>query len=222
MHASIDVHFELTIQESKTVTLATLGQSITDLDIEERLIEEIVESVDTQLTESYCGERYEHGNGKKRHQRAGTTTRTATTSAGEHEVTLQQVHDTAEESYFRPVEDAIGFDGKKHYQEDVSMYSVELATKMSYRDAAAEGELFTPMLSPSTINRRVIEYGEQLEQFNRDQTEDRETGCLQADATRRFGEVIRARTWFGQFRELVLKCAVRNTELRLSGSTIGS
>ena len=29
----------------------------------------------------------------------------------------------------------------------------------------------------------------------------------------RFGGRLRARTWFGQFRELVLKCAVRNVEL---------
>lgn len=29
---------------------------------------------------------------------------------------------------------------------------------------------------------------------------------------RRFGETLRARTWFGQFRELVLKAAVRNVE----------
>ena len=33
---------------------------------------------------------------------------------------------------------------------------------------------------------------------------------------RRYGEVIRSRTWYGQFRELVLTCAVRNVELSLS------
>lgn len=33
---------------------------------------------------------------------------------------------------------------------------------------------------------------------------------------RRFGGRLRARTWFGQFRELVLKCAVRNVELSVS------
>lgn len=32
----------------------------------------------------------------------------------------------------------------------------------------------------------------------------------------RFGETLRARTWFGQFRELVLKAAVRNIELAVS------
>lgn len=31
----------------------------------------------------------------------------------------------------------------------------------------------------------------------------------------RYGGTLRARIWFGQFRELVLKCAVRNTELSL-------
>jgi len=34
----------------------------------------------------------------------------------------------------------------------------------------------------------------------------------------RFGGTLRARTWFGQFRELVLKCAVRNVELALKAS----
>lgn len=36
---------------------------------------------------------------------------------------------------------------------------------------------------------------------------------------RKYGEIVRARTWFGQFRELVLKCAVRNVELALDRST---
>jgi len=35
---------------------------------------------------------------------------------------------------------------------------------------------------------------------------------------RKYGEIVRARTWFGQFRELVLKCSVRNIELNVSHS----
>ena len=34
----------------------------------------------------------------------------------------------------------------------------------------------------------------------------------------RFGGTLRARTWFGQFRELVLKCSVRNVELAVKAS----
>jgi IS5 family transposase len=36
---------------------------------------------------------------------------------------------------------------------------------------------------------------------------------------RKYGEIVRARSWYVQFRELVLKCAVRNVELALSDST---
>jgi IS5 family transposase len=36
---------------------------------------------------------------------------------------------------------------------------------------------------------------------------------------RKYSESVRARTWFSQFRELVLKWAVRNVELALDGST---
>jgi IS5 family transposase len=35
---------------------------------------------------------------------------------------------------------------------------------------------------------------------------------------RKYGPIVRARTWFGQFRELVLKCAIRNIELSLTAS----
>jgi IS5 family transposase len=37
---------------------------------------------------------------------------------------------------------------------------------------------------------------------------------------RKYGEIVRARSWYVQFRELVLKCAVRNVELTLSASNL--
>lgn len=37
---------------------------------------------------------------------------------------------------------------------------------------------------------------------------------------RRFGGTLRERTWFGQFRELVLICAVRNVELAVKASNV--
>jgi len=37
---------------------------------------------------------------------------------------------------------------------------------------------------------------------------------------RKYGEIVRARSWYVQFRELVLKCAVRNVELSLSASNV--
>ncbi|MFT4957790.1 MAG: hypothetical protein ACI9EZ_001108, partial [Halobacteriales archaeon] len=37
---------------------------------------------------------------------------------------------------------------------------------------------------------------------------------------RKYGEIVRTRTWFGQFRGLVLKRAVRNVELALDAEEI--
>lgn len=36
-----------------------------------------------------------------------------------------------------------------------------------------------------------------------------------ASLRRRFDDTIRARTWFGQFREIVLKAAVKNIEVAI-------
>ncbi|RJS84655.1 hypothetical protein CW713_02305 [Methanophagales archaeon] len=41
-----------------------------------------------------------------------------------------------------PLEDRIELDGKKVYQEDISVISAELATKLTYRDAVKEGKQF--------------------------------------------------------------------------------
>jgi len=102
-------------------------------------------------------------------QRAGTDTRTAVTTAGEHEFSLHYVEDTAaspdESSYFRPVEDVLDFDGQNRYQQDIAAKSVDLATSLSYRDAANHGDSFVSMPSPTTINRRAKKYGHKLKQF---------------------------------------------------------
>lgn len=169
MHVEINAQFEFSIDSDKTIPLATLGEFLTEQDIPARLLEAIVESLDEQLVEAYCGEKHAHGNGDERFQRAATKTRTAITTAGDHDLSLQYVEDTAaeqeEDSYFRPVEDIIAFDGQKQYQQDISAKSVDLATSLSYRDAAEHGDGFASMPSPTTINRRVKEYGSKLKAF---------------------------------------------------------
>ncbi|MCD6455497.1 MAG: hypothetical protein J7K81_01725 [Methanophagales archaeon] len=47
-----------------------------------------------------------------------------------------------ERGFSCPLEDRIEFDGKKVYQEDISVISAELATKLTYRDAVKEGKQF--------------------------------------------------------------------------------
>jgi len=116
MHATIDVRFELSIDDDKTLPLATLAEAVTDQNLEAVLLESLVESLDAASVEALCGEKHAHGNGDQRFQRAGTDTRTAVTTAGEHEFSLHYVEDTAaspdESSYFRPVEDVLDFDGR--------------------------------------------------------------------------------------------------------------
>jgi len=169
MHATIDVRFELSIDDDKTLPLATLAEAVTDQNLEAVLLESLVESLDAASVEALCGEKHAHGNGDQRFQRAGTDTRTAVTTAGEHEFSLHYVEDTAaspdESSYFRPVEDVLDFDGQNRYQQDIAAKSVDLATSLSYRDAANHGGSFVSMPSPTTINRRAKKYGHKLKQF---------------------------------------------------------
>jgi len=87
----------------------------------------------------------------------------------ENTSSLHYVEDTAaspdESSYFRPVEDVLDFDGQNRYQQDIAAKSVDLATSLSYRDAANHGDSFVSMPSPTTINRRAKKYGHKLKQF---------------------------------------------------------
>ncbi|MFQ3295782.1 MAG: hypothetical protein ACI8VE_002872 [Natrialbaceae archaeon] len=184
MHATVDVRLEITIDDDKTLTLGTLASEINDQEIEAKIVESVVQEADSQSIQEYCGEKYERGNGTKRFQRAGTTTRTATISAGTHEFRLHQAKDTEKNRYFRPVENIITFDGKKHYQEDISMHGVDLATKLSYRDAVEEGERFTQMPSKTTINRRVKEYGTKLREFLTEAINGTQSACVQDDGTK--------------------------------------
>lgn len=79
------------------------------------------------------------------------------------ELTLHKVKDHKTGRTFKPVEEIIEFNGKKVYQEDILMKGVELATKMTYRDASKEGKLFIKeFLSASTLNAQVIEYGTKI------------------------------------------------------------
>jgi len=170
MHATIDVRFTISIDEDKTVPLATLAEFVTEQNVESVMLESMVESLDAARVEALCGEKHAHGNGDQRFQRAGTDTRTAVTTAGEHEFDLHYIEDTDadhdESSYFRPVKDVFDFDGQNRYQQDIAAKSVELATSLSYRDTADHGDgIFERMPSPTTINRRAKEYGSKLKQF---------------------------------------------------------
>jgi hypothetical protein len=188
MHATIDVRFSISIDEDKAIPLATVAEFVTEQNVESLLLEEVVESLDKARVEALCGEKHAHGNGDRRFQRAGTDTRTAVTTAGGHDFTLSYVEDTAaaqdEASYFRPVEEVLDFDGQNRYQQDIAAKSVDLATSLSYRDAADHGDSFVSMPSPTTINRRAKEYGSKLTQFLPECLAGEDADAVVADGTK--------------------------------------
>ena len=189
MHAKVNVRFEIRIDEQKELPLATLAEFITEQQIESTLLEAVVHSLDEQLVEALCGPKHARGNGDQRYQRRGSKSRSAVTTAGEHDFSLHYVEDTTadpdEESYFRPVEEIITFDGQKQYQQDISAQCVDLATNLSYRDTAdhvADGVGKTP--SATTINRRAIEYGSKLKEFLPECITGSQKDAVVADATK--------------------------------------
>jgi hypothetical protein len=188
MHAEINVRFTISIDDDKTIPLAILAEVLTEQNIESVLLEELVESLDASRVEALCGEKHARGNGNQRFQRAGNDTRTAVTTAGEHEFTIHYVEDTDadddESSYFRPVEDVLDFDGQNRYQQDIAAKCVDLATSLSYRDAADHGDGFVPMPSPTTINRRAKEYGSKLKQYLPDCIAETDADAIVPDGTK--------------------------------------
>jgi hypothetical protein len=193
MHATINMRFTICIDEDKTVPLATLAEFVTEQNVESVLLESMVESLDASRVEALCGEKHATGNGDRRFQRAGTDTRTAVTTAGEHEFSLHYVEDTAadrdESSYFRPVEDVLSFDGQNRYQQDIAAKSVDFATSLSYRDAADHGDGILPeMPSPTTINRRAKEYGSKLKQFLPDCVAETDADAVIPDGTKCYSQ----------------------------------
>lgn len=182
MHAT-NVRLDLRIDTDKSITVGALALAVDEQGHGRVLFEQLIESLDNRLVRQYCGEKYQHGNGRARHQRAGTTTKTIVTVLGTSKLTLSYVHDTAEESYFRPIEDTIQFNGQKRYQQCISTKAATLATKNSYRDATIVGNEFVETPSPSTINRRVHQLGSQVQERLADATEDEKFETVIPDGT---------------------------------------
>ena len=56
MHAEINVRFELSIDDDKTIPLAVLAEFVTDQNVESVLLEELVKSFDAARVGALCGE----------------------------------------------------------------------------------------------------------------------------------------------------------------------
>jgi hypothetical protein len=192
MRVTLTADLDVAIDLDEQYPVALLADWISQQSVKSALLEGLIESLNEMLVEAYCGQKHATGNGNQRFQRSATSTRSAVTTAGEQEFTLNYVEDTAAESgeiaHFHPVKDIISFDGKKHYQEDISAKSVDLATTLSYRDTTAHGDGFVPMPSPTTITRRVKEYGNKFTKFLPDQLSGTEADTIIPDGTKCYSQ----------------------------------
>ena len=197
--ATID--FALTIDLTEEYPLSAFAELLTDQRIESTLLETAIEILNEILVEAYCGEKHAEGNGTKRYQRSTSKTRTAVTTAGDHEFSLGYVKDTAaaddENTHFRPIEQVVDFNGKKRYQQDIAARTVDLATTLSYRDAAANADDLERTPSKDTIRDRVINCGRKLTEFVSSRIAGQEadtvipdgTNCYSQDEDREYHDV---------------------------------
>ncbi len=187
MDITISLQIKIHFEENKKVSVGNVATAVKGLGLEQKVTEAVIQKADEELTEKYCGGMYARGNGNNRYQRAGTVKRHPKTSVGKLDLKLHRVKDKGEGGtrIFLPVEDKIEFNGKKVYQEDISMISAELATKLTYRDAVKEGKQFIKDFpSACTINRRVFEYGERIKAFNGDKIKNARVEVAFADGTK--------------------------------------
>jgi hypothetical protein len=182
---AVCLQVKISISEDKKITVGNIATAIKRLGIESKIVEEIVHTVDAGQVEKYCGEIHLRGNGNKHYQRAGTSERNPVTSVGKLNLKLHKVKNNETGKTFKPVKEIIEFDGKRVYQEDISMIGVELATKMTYRDTVKEAKLFlNEFPSASTVNMRVIECGEKISEFNKEDINDADIDTAFADGTK--------------------------------------
>ncbi|MEN6592686.1 MAG: hypothetical protein ABFC12_05535 [Methanobacterium sp.] len=115
----------------------------------------------------------------------GTTTRHPKTLVGRLDLTFHKVKDNVENRIFNPIEHMMSFNGQKIYQDDVSLVSAEMASKMSYRDVAREAKFFLEDFPAAlTINQCVWEYDGKAKEFIWDNNERYQVKIAFSDGTK--------------------------------------
>jgi len=168
MHATIDVRFELSIDDDKTLPLATLAEAVTDQNLEAVLLESLVESPTPPAS--------------RRSVVRNTHMATVTSASNAPAPTPAQLSQLPENtsslsttSKIQPLPQTNPATSgpSKTFSTSTGRTAISRtsppkrrsATSLSYRDAANHGDSFVSMPSPTTINRRAKKYGHKLKQF---------------------------------------------------------
>ncbi len=179
------LHVKIGIPEDKRVTVGNIITAVKGLGIEPKIAEQIIQTIDEKEVEKHCGTKYSRCNDVQRYQRAGTSSREPVTAVGKLNIKLHKIKDKETNQIFKPVKNILELEGKRVYQEDISMIAVELATKMTYRDTVKEGKFITKDFPSScTVNQRVIEYGAKIQEFNTEKIDNKAMKTVFSDGTK--------------------------------------
>jgi len=183
---TFDLQIGISIPEDKKISIGSITKAIEESDLNKQVFKQILEAIQEQEVLRLCGEK-NRKNETKPCKRAGCSNKTIGTKLGKIQIALRKVRDKITNDIFKPLKERIDLKDKKIYQDDISILSVEFASKMTYRDANREGKRITEEFpSAHTINRRAREYGEEIIQFNESETNE-QYNIIMADGTKVHG-----------------------------------
>jgi len=154
---------KIVIPDNEVVPIECLIQTIKAQEIERKTAEAVLNTIDDIKTCELCGEKYSRTCDNRLYCRAGTSTRTISTTIGEISFQQHKIKNMETNNIFKPIQSLISFSGKQKYQRDIIMVSVDFAEKMSYRDTVTELSLIASSVpSRTTINNYAKIVGEQI------------------------------------------------------------
>jgi hypothetical protein len=164
LEISIPMNINFTIDGE--FNIVNIAEKIQDMNIGNEILHLFIQKYSEIITNSLCGEKYQHNKSEIEYERAGTCERKITTILGETKFKVDKIRNKITGKIFKPVLDQLKIKAYKNYQEDISFVSADIATKNTYRDTIYVMKNFIKnTLSPSTINRRVIDYGKDIKDF---------------------------------------------------------
>jgi len=169
---SIPIHIKFTFDGE--ITIVNLSQIIRDLEIEKLILLQFIEKFNEMLTTELCGEKYQHGK-KEKYERGGKSSRTITTMIGKITFIVDKIRDKLTRNITKPTLEKLDIKPYKNVQDDVSFTCADIATKSTYRDTNYIMKSFrNESISPSTINRELIENGKEIKEFMKKKNKDNE------------------------------------------------
>ena len=173
---------EWSVDWTRPITLAALTQRIYEEGLGRADLVALLEDRDRELCDELCG-RWYHPRQGSRYRRAGGKRRTLGTRFGKISLRVRRVLDTVTGETVTPLWKDVLLDGGRVYQPDVIALAEQFSERMTYRDAREElGKVVFGVPSPRTVNRRVIEDGNLLNEAIRQR--EMAVGAIIPDGTK--------------------------------------